>query len=79
MEKRSREVRQKVEKIKDEKKKISAIYTQLQLHHIVLDSGAPKNYYFQRSYSQKGRKVEFSSSDMTANLIEVLKLNLTYC
>ena len=71
------EIRKKVDKIKEEKKKISAIYTQLQFHHTVLNSSAPKNYFFQKSYTEKRRKIEFLSTDMIENLVEILKSNLS--
>ena len=50
--------------IEEEKMKIEAIYTQLQFHNIVLTSCAPKQFYFQKSHTEKGRKIDFTSNQM---------------
>ena len=44
---------------KSEKDKTSALYIQLQFHHLVLNSVSPKAFYFQKSHSEKGKKVDF--------------------
>ena len=41
----------------DEKQKIDALYIQLQFHHIVLNSSAPESFFFQKSHSTKGKKL----------------------
>ena len=63
-------------KNKDEKVKVSSLYTQLQYHSIVLSSSAPDNYYFQRSKTEKGRKIDFDSTTMVKHLSEIIDLNL---
>ena len=54
------EIRKKVDKIKEEKKKISAIYTQLQFHHIVLNSSAPKIISSKNLILKKGEKLNLA-------------------
>ena len=59
-----------------EKEKISMLYNQLQFHHVVLDSSAPETYYFQKTHSSKGRKVEFTAEQMEQHLLEIIMLNM---
>ena len=63
--------------IEEEKMKIEAIYTQLQFHSIVLTLCAPKQFYFQKSHTEKGRKIDFTSNQMQSHLEEIIKLNIT--
>ena len=60
----------------DENRKVGALYKQLKFHHIVLDLVAPKSSYFQKSFTSKGRKLEFTSNDMKKHLLEILKINI---
>ena len=62
--------------IEDEKMKIEVIYTQLQFHSIVITSCAPKQFYFQKSHTEKGRKIDFTSNQMQSLLEEIIKLNI---
>ena len=63
--------------IEEENMKIEAIYTQLQFHSIVLTSCVPKEFYFQKSHTEKGRKIGFTSNQMQSHLEEIIKLNIT--
>ena len=60
----------------DEKAKIEVLYTQLQYHHIVLLSFAPESYYFQKSRSEKGRKIDFTCDTMEKHLLKIISLNM---
>ena len=71
------DVKQHVKKFSDEKQKKDALFTQLQFHQLVLNSNAPKSYFFQKSHTEKGKKVDFRVDDMTRHLIEIVKLNLS--
>lgn len=62
--------------IKSEKDKINALYIQLQFHHLVLSSVSPKSFYFQKSHSEKGKKVDFDPGEMMQHLIEIVKMSL---
>ena len=66
-----------LKKVKDEKKKIDVLYSQLQFHHVVLNSKAPKSYFFQKNHAQKrGKKSELSSRELYKHLTEIIKLNI---
>ena len=52
------------------------LYNQLQFHHVVLDSSAPETYYFKKTHSSKGRKVEFTAEQMEQHLLEIIMLNM---
>ena len=69
-------VRKTLRLILDEKQKIDALYIQLQFYHIVLNSSAPESFFFQKSHSTKGKKVDFTSFDMEKNLLEVITSNM---
>ncbi len=60
----------------DEKGKVEILYLQLQFHHTVLNSLAPEAYYFQKSYTLKGKKTEFDSSQMIDHLMEIIRMNI---
>ena len=60
----------------DEQAKIEVLYTQLKYHHIVLLSFAPESYYFQKSRSEKGRKIDFTSDPMEKHLLKIISLNM---
>ena len=60
----------------DEKAKIEVLYTQLQYHHIVLLSFAPEGYNFQKSRSEKGRKIDFTGDTMEKHLLKIISLNM---
>ena len=62
--------------IKTERLRIDAVYSQLQFYNIVLNSVAPKTYYFQKSHTDKGRKIDFSSLEMLQHLVEILSSNM---
>ena len=62
-------------KVKDEKKKIYVLYTQLQFHHVVLNSKAPKSF-FPKITLKKRKKSEFSSREMCKHLTDIIKLNI---
>ena len=48
--------KQMLSKIKTERLKIDAVYSQLQFHNIVLNSVAPRTYYFQKSHTDKRKE-----------------------
>ena len=73
--KSKREVQNRLRQL-GEKEKISMLYNQLQFHHVVLDSSAPETYYFQKTHSSKGRKVEFTAEQMEQHLLEIIMLNM---
>ena len=70
-------MKQHVKKFSDEKQKKDALFTQLQFHQLVLNSNAPKSYFFLKSHKEKSKKVDFTVDDMTRHLIEIVKLNLS--
>ena len=60
----------------DEKNHISAIYTQLQFHIIVLSSSSPFPLYFQKSRTLNHRKTDSTAADMENHLKAVIKKNI---
>ena len=63
-------------KIKTEKLRIDAVYSQFQLHNIVLNFVSPKNYYFQKSHTDKERKLTFLHWKCCKHLVEILSLDM---
>ena len=55
----------------------SALYTQLQFHNVVLKSASPDSYYFQKTWTVKGRKIEFTPAEMEQHLLKIIKVNVT--